>query len=242
MLPVSSTKVLVGCQSGQRLPTMFGPDKLSRIAVVVRQSTRASADPAKTIGPTAALQRPLGLAPRGDRPISTVISATEYEVRNGEAHIKYPGHVQFQPSPNDLRNHPQLAPALGHSPVADRSVSERFRVEGQLSNGLPFSVNGVRTQPRNAGDDKPLDPARANHVIDHGDMTDEQAKRYLAAQDQPVLPVYETSGFDGANCVAGHVELTRRVLGQEIRAMPKHAMPQELAEPMSPVRTRQSSE
>jgi hypothetical protein len=217
----------------------LGPVKPSRLPGIVRQLTGG---PAGTARAAAAPQGPPGLAPRGNRPISTVIAATEYEVRNGEAHVKYAGHVQFQPSENDLRNHPGLAPALGHGPVADRRLRQTLPVQGTLSNGLPFSVSGVRAQPKNAGDDPPLDPARASHVIDHGDLTDEQARRYLAAQDKPALPHYETSGLKQANCVAAHVELTRRLLDQEVGPMPPHAMPQELAPLLAQVKTRQPTE
>jgi hypothetical protein len=220
----------------------LGPLKPSRLAGIARQVAAGHTEPAGIARPAAAPQGPPGLAARGNRPISTVISSTEYDVRNGEAQVKYAGHVQFQPSENDLRNHPELAHALGHGPVTDRRMRETLPVRGQLSNGLPFAVTSVRAQPKNAGDDKPLDPARASHVIDHGDLTDEQAQRYLAAQDKPVLPHYETSGQERANCVAGHVELTRRVLGQEIGPMPPHAMPQELAPVMAQVKTRPPSE
>ncbi len=125
-------------------------------------------------GPTQAPAGPPGLNARQGRPISTVIQATDYTVEQGRIRVKDPGHVQFQPSANDLRNNPGLAPALGHSPAKDSAQRESFPVRGQLPDGRPFSVTGVRNQAQAAGADKVIGPKTASHVIDHGDMTPEQ--------------------------------------------------------------------
>lgn len=56
----------------------------------------------------------------------------------------------------------------------------------------------------NAGDDHVIDHRYASHVIDHGEMSDEQAARYMEQQGRPIFPSYETSGYDRSNCVHAH--------------------------------------
>lgn len=179
-----------------------------------------------------------GLAARNPRPVSTVAQPTETKMVDGEARVTSPGHVQFQPSAQDLLNNPRLAPALGHSPVASREQRETFPVRGTLSDGTPFNVTGVRNQAKNAGDDVPLKHNAKTIVIDHGDMTPEQSARYEQAQRQPVFPNYETSGLDGANCVAAHLELTRQVFGHDPGPLHPHATPQEAARAVETLKTQ----
>lgn len=217
----------------------------SRLRPLLNQGLAAGGSTARrmdTLGPAKAPAGPPGLHARQGRPISTVIQATDYTVEKGRIRVKGPGHVQFQPSANDLRNNPNLAPALGHSPVKDRTQREDFPVRGQLPDGRPFSVTGVRNQAQVAGADKVIDPRAASHVIDHGDMTPEQSRRYEAAQDRPVFPRYETSGLERSNCVAGHIELTAQIFGQDAGrkagdGLHVHAMPQDLVQRMEGVRT-----
>jgi hypothetical protein len=216
----------------------------SRLRPLLAQGLRAGATAAEgASGPTKALAGPPGLHARQGRPISTVIQATHYyTVEQGRIQVNSPGHVQFQPSANDLKNNPNLASALGHCPVKGWTQREEFPVQGQLPDGRPFSVTGVRNRARAAGADKRIDPKTASHVIDHGDMTPGQSRRFEAAQGQPVFPHYETSGLDRANCVAGHVELTSRIFGQDAgrkagEGLHVHAMPQDLAQRMEGVRT-----
>ena len=115
---------------------------------------------------------------------------------------------------------------------------ETFPVRGTLSDGTPFNVTGVRNQAKNAGDDVPLKPNAKTIVIDHGDMTPEQSARYEQAQRQPVFPNYETSGLDGANCVAAHLELTRQVFGHDPGPLHPHATPQEAARAVETLKTQ----
>lgn len=221
----------------------------SRLRPLLNQGLTAGASTAggmDTSGPAKALAGPPGLNARPGRPISTVIRATDYTVEKGRIQVKDPGHVQFQPSANDLKNNPNLAPALGHSPVRDRTQREDFPVRGQLPDGRPFSVTGVRNQAQVAGADKVIDPSTASHIIDHGDMTPEQSRRYEAAQGRQVLPRYETSGLERANCVVGHVELTAQIFGADAGrkvgdGLHVHAMPQDLAGRMEGVRTEPGS-
>lgn len=185
---------------------------------------------------------PTGPPARQGRLISTVIRVTDYTLEKGRIQVKDAGHVQFQPSANDLRNNPGLAPALGHSPVKDGTERESFPVQGRLPDGRPFSVIGVRNRAQAAGADAPIDPRTAMYVIDHGDMTPEQSRRYQATQDRPVFPRYETSGLERANCVAGHVKLTGVIFGEDAGrkvgdGLHVHAMPQDLARRMEGVRT-----
>ena len=202
------------------------------------QALRSAGTLGQASGAAKALSGPPGLPARSQRLISTVIHATEYKEEHGLARIRKPGHVQFRPSANDLKNNPRLAPALGHAPVGDPAQLERFVVQGRLSNGLDFLVIAARNPARNAGEDVPTDLSTASHVIDHGDMTPEQSRRYEAAQGRPVFTHYETSGLEQANCVAGHLALTKQVLGQKVGAsLSRHAMTQELAERMAAVRT-----
>lgn len=217
----------------------------SRLRPLLNQGLSAGASAGRAtgvLGPTRAQAGPPGLNARQGRPISTVIQATDYSVEQGRIRVRDPGHVQFQPSATDLKNNPNLAPALGHSPVKDRTQREDFPVRGQLPDGRPFSVTGVRNQAQVAGADKPIDPRTASHVIDHGDMTPEQSRRYQAAQEKPVFRHYETSGLERANCVAGHVELTAQIFGPDAGrkagdGLHVHAMPQDLAQRMEGVRT-----
>ncbi len=215
----------------------------SRLRPVLAQGLQAGTAEKQAQGPSRSLARPAGMPGRQDRPISTVIQATDYSVdHRGRIQVKDTGHMQFQLSANDLKNNPSLAPALGHSPVKDRSQGEDFPVQGQLPEGRPFSLTGVRNQAQLAGQDKPIDLRTATHIIDHGDMTPEQSRRYQAAQERPVFPQYETSGLERANCVAGHIELTKQIFGQDVgrkagEGLHPHAMPQDLAGRMEGVRT-----
>lgn len=45
------------------------------------------------------------------------------------------------------------------------------------------------------------------------------------------------SGLMDRNCVSGHRELTKHVLGHDIGELPPHTMPQELADRMEDVKT-----
>lgn len=217
----------------------------SRLRPVLAQGLQAGTAGAaekQAQGPSRSLARPAGMPGPQERPISTVIQATDFTVEAGRIRVKHPGHVQFQPSATDLKNNPNLAPALGHSPVKDRTQREDFPVQGRLPDGRPFSVTGVRNRAQVAGQDKPIDPRHATHVIDHGDMTPEQSRRYEAAQDGAVFSRYETSGLERANCVAGHIEMTARIFGQDVgrkagEGLHPHAMPQDLAGRMEGVRT-----
>ena len=90
----------------------------------LQTAVRTAADALKPAGasqPQLTGDGPLaGLAARNPRPVSTVAQPTETKMVDGEARVTSPGHVQFQPSAQDLLNNPRLAPALGHSPVASR--------------------------------------------------------------------------------------------------------------------------
>lgn len=145
-------------------------------------------------------------SPVRSRPISTVASPTRFDERG---RVTDPGHIQYQTSEYERARYPEMSEALGHSryigPGAPRA--ERFPVSGYLQDGRPFNVTGVRGPAINAGDDHVIDHRYASHVIDHGEMSDDQANRYIEYQSRPVFPTYETSGYYGSNCVHAHAYL-----------------------------------
>jgi hypothetical protein len=178
------------------------------------------------------------LPQRGSRPISTVIDPTRTREADGETKILTPGHVQFQPSAEDLRLNPRLAPALGHSPqfVAGQRP-DSFLVQGELSDGRKFKVMGVRAEAKLAGEDKPLPIGPSTLVIDHGTMTPEQSRLYETMQARTVFPRYETSGLEGSNCVHAHAENVRQLLDHDVGPLPAHLMPQEMQPLLKDVKT-----
>ncbi|MHA6880059.1 type III effector [Ralstonia pseudosolanacearum] len=169
-------------------------------------------------------------SPVRSRPISTVASPTRFDA-NGR--VTDPGHIQFQTSEAERARFPELSEALGHSRYTGSGAPrpERFQVEGQLPNGQYFRVPGLRGPAINAGDDHVIDRGYASHVIDHGEMSDEQAARYIGHQGRPVFHTYETSGLDHSNCVHGYSYLGGSILGWDVQHHP-HETPNGLAEQM----------
>ncbi|AXV82469.1 type III effector [Ralstonia solanacearum] len=169
-------------------------------------------------------------SPVRSRPISTVASPTRFD---DDGRVTDPGHIQYQTSEYERARYPEMSEALGHSrytgPGSPRA--ERFPVSGYLQDGRPFNVTGVRGPAINAGDDHVIDHRYASHVIDHGEMSDDQAARYIEYQSRPVYPTYETSGYDRSNCVHGHAELGYGMFGWPIQHH-QHATPDQLAEQM----------
>ncbi|WP_197326757.1 type III effector [Ralstonia solanacearum] len=177
-------------------------------------------------------------SPARNRHISTVASPTRFDEHG---RVTDPGHIQFQTSEFERARFPEMSEALGHSRLTGPGSprAERFQVEGYLPDGRYFNVPGVRGPAINAGDDHVIDHRYASHVIDHGEMSDEQAARYIEQQGRPVFPSYETSGYDGSNCVHGHSYTGSNFFGWEIQHH-QHAPPQDLAELMRGLRVDQS--
>ncbi|MDB0565361.1 type III effector [Ralstonia solanacearum] len=177
-------------------------------------------------------------SPVRSRPISTVASPTRFDERG---RVTDPGHIQFQTSESERARFPEMSEALGHSRLTGPGSprAERFQVEGYLPDGRYFNVPGVRGPAINAGDDHVIDHRYASHVIDHGEMSDEQAARYIEQQGRPIFPSYETSGYDGSNCVHGHSYTGSNFFEWEIQHH-QHAPPQDLAELMRGLRVDQS--
>ncbi|WP_198405314.1 type III effector [Ralstonia solanacearum] len=170
-------------------------------------------------------------SPVRSRPISTVASPTRFD---DDGRVTDPGHIQYQTSEYERARYPEMSEALGHSryigPGAPRA--ERFPVSGYLQDGRPFNVTGVRGPAINAGDDHVIDHRYASHVIDHGEMSDDQANRYIEYQSRPVFPTYETSGYYGSNCVHAHAYLGANLFEWNVQHH-RHATPDQLAEQMS---------
>ncbi|KFX26354.1 type III effector [Ralstonia solanacearum] len=166
--------------------------------------------------------------------MSTVASPTRFDEHG---RVTDPGHIQFQTSEFERARFPEMSEALGHSrwtgPGSPRA--ERFRVEGRLPGGQYFNVPGVRGPAINAGDDHVIDRRHASYVIDHGEMSDEQAARYIEQQGRPVFPSYETSGYDGSNCVHAHSYLGSGFFQWNLPHH-QHQTPQGLAEQMQDLR------
>ncbi|TYZ54311.1 type III effector [Ralstonia solanacearum] len=173
-------------------------------------------------------------SPARNRHISTVASPTRFDEHG---RVTDPGHIQFQTSEFERARFPEMSEALGHSrwtgPGSPRA--ERFRVEGRLPGGQYFNVPGVRGLAINAGDDHVIDRRHASYVIDHGEMSDEQAARYIEQQGRPVFPSYETSGYDGSNCVHAHSYLGSGFFQWNLPHH-QHQTPQGLAEQMQGLR------
>ncbi|MHC6052958.1 type III effector [Ralstonia solanacearum] len=182
--------------------------------------------------------RSASASPVRSRPISTVASPTRFDERG---RVTDPGHIQFQTSESERARFPEMSEALGHSRLTGPGSprAERFQVEGYLPDGRYFNVPGVRGPAINAGDDHVIDHRYASHVIDHGEMSDEQAARYIEQQGRPIFPSYETSGYDGSNCVHGHSYTGSNFFEWEIQHH-QHAPPQDLAELMRGLRVDQS--
>lgn len=176
------------------------------------------------------------LGPLRGRRIHTVVADTK--IRD-DGSVVDPGHVQYQTSESERRRDPQLAPAIGHAPRTDALAPrpERFKVSGTLPDGKPFRVTALKGLAINAGDDKIIDRAQASRVIDHGEMTDEQIARMKAVQQGPIFPAYETSGAQESNCVHGHAQVARTVFNWNVQPE-RHARPQDLAQQMTHLRTR----
>ncbi|WP_196385763.1 type III effector [Ralstonia solanacearum] len=178
--------------------------------------------------------RSASTSPIRNRPISTVASPTRFDEHG---RVTDPGHIQFQTSEFERARFPEMSEALGHSrrtgPGSPRA--ERFQVEGRLPNGQYFNVPGVRGPAINAGDDHVIDRRHASYVIDHGEMSDEQAARYIEQQGRPVFPSYETSGYDGSNCVHAHSYLGSGFFQWNLPHH-QHQTPQGLAEQMQGLR------
>lgn len=176
---------------------------------------------------------------RGSRPISTVASPTRFD---DDGRVTDPGHIQYQASEYERARYPKMSEALGHSrhtgPGSPRA--ERFPVSGYLQDGRYFNVTGVRGPAINAGDDHVIDRRHASHVIDHGELSDDQAARYIEYQSRPVYPTYETSGYDRSNCVHCHAELGHGMFGWSIQHH-QHAAPDQLAEQMRGLSVRDYS-
>ncbi len=172
-------------------------------------------------------------SPVRSRPISTVASPTRFDA-NGR--VTDPGHIQYQTSDWEREQY-GLSEALGHSrytgPGSPRP--ERFPVSGYLQDGRPFNVPGIRGPAINAGDDHVIDRRYASHVIDHGEMSYDQAARYMEQQSRPVFPTYETSGYDQSNCVHAHSYLGERLFRWDIPHH-QHATPDQLAAQMHGLR------
>lgn len=194
------------------------------------RSRSSSAANSVTSSPVISRSNSATSSPVRSRPISTVASPTRFDAYG---RVIDPGHIQYQTSEYERARYPEMSEALGHSrytgPGSPRP--ERFPVSGYLSSGQPFNVMGVRGAAINAGDDHVIDHRYASHVIDHGEMSDEQAERYIAHQSRPVFPTYETSGYDHSNCVHGYSYLGESIFGQSI-SHHQHATPDELAEQM----------
>ncbi|WP_412770907.1 type III effector [Ralstonia solanacearum] len=173
-------------------------------------------------------------SPARSRPISTVASPTRFDEYG---RVTDPGHIQFQTSESERARFPGMSEALGHSRLTGPGSprAERFQVEGYLPDGRYFNVPGVRGPAINAGDDHVIDHRYASHVIDHGEMSDEQAARYMEQQGRPIFPSYETSGYDRSNCVHAHSYGGSNLFEWDIQHH-QHATPQDLAEQMRGLR------
>lgn len=176
---------------------------------------------------------------RGRRRVHTVVADTKV---TDDGKVQDPGHIQYQPSESERKREPQLAPAIGHARRTDALAPrpERLQVSGTLPDGKPFRVNALKGAAINAGDDKVIDDAKVTRVIDHGEMTEEQIARMKEVQRRPIFPTYETSGAQESNCVHGHAHVARTVFDWNVRPE-RHARPQDLAEQMAHLRTRDAS-
>lgn len=178
-----------------------------------------------------------GLQSGGRRPISTVVENTT--MREDGTTVRNPGHIQFQTSESEREREPGLAEAIGQSPQWGRGVPRESKlVSGTLPDGKKFTVSGVTTPAKTAGQDKVLQ--NANTRIDHGEMTDAQLKHMKSIQDKPIFEKYETSGADESNCVHGHAKVARDVLGFDVQPE-KHARPQDLGKAMEGLKIEDDS-
>ncbi|AKZ27457.1 type III effector [Ralstonia nicotianae] len=170
------------------------------------------------------------------RHVSTVASPTRFD---DDGRVTYPGHIQYQTSESERERYPDLAEAVGHSrytgPGSPRP--ERFPISGYFPDGQYFSVTGLRGPAIRSGDDAVIDRQHASHVIDHGEMSDAQAGRFMDWQNRSIYPTYETSGWEYSNCVHGHAEVGRSVFGWDVYP-DQHARPQDLADQMGNLRVR----
>ena len=175
----------------------------------------------------------------GRRRVHTVVADTKVA---DDGKVEDPGHIQYQPSESERTRDPELAPAIGHARRTDALAPrpERLQVSGTLPDGKPFRVNALKGAAINAGDDKVIDHAKVTRVIDHGEMTDEQIARMKEVQRRPIFRTYETSGAQESNCVHGHAHVARTVFDWNVRPE-RHARPQDLAEQMAHLRTRDAN-
>ncbi|CAH0442705.1 hypothetical protein LMG9673_03520 [Ralstonia pseudosolanacearum] len=197
------------------------------------RSRSSSAANSVTNSPAISRSNSATSSPVRSRPISTVASPTRFDARG---RVTDPGHIQYQPSEWEREQY-GLSEALGHSRFTGYGAPrpERFPVDGHLPNGQYFNVTGFRGPAINAGDDHVIDRERASYVIDHGEMSYEQAAMYRGYENQPVFSTYETSGYDRSNCVHAHAELGRNMFGWDIQHH-QHATPQDLADQMRGLR------
>lgn len=194
-----------------------------------------STTPTTPTSPTAA--GPLGgLFRTQARPISTVALPTIVKTRkDGSARIDAPGHVQIRPSATEQKLY-GLRESYGHHPEPGVRGTAR-RTEVTLYTGQTAVIVGVEKPGGRFGDDKPIPlSCETAIVVDHGPLSPEQAKILKQLGEQPILERYETTGQLGCNCVSGHKEVMKKVLGVDI---PTHTFmtPQEMAEAVKDVRT-----
>ncbi|PMS16640.1 type III effector [Trinickia dabaoshanensis] len=142
-----------------------------------------------------------------------------------------PGHIQYQTTEEERAATPGLQESYGHSRRTDLPATERTRVKGTLPDGTPFNVPGLKGPAIDYGSDKTLPRNASTKIIDHGTLSPEQAAILRDAGQQPMMPHYETSGADEANCVHAHAEMARK-LGMDPGAVHKHARPQDLGQQM----------